>query len=88
MQLTIPPDLDALVQKRLASGAFASVEDVIRRALEAQDEEEGWTPEERLALDRKIERALQQAATGNSFDPATAREKLATLRAAQLARRD
>ena len=33
MQLNVPPDLEALVQKRLDSGAFASAEDVIRRAL-------------------------------------------------------
>ena len=34
MQLNVPPDLEALVQKRLATGAFASAEDVIRRALD------------------------------------------------------
>jgi len=34
------PDLEALVQKRLATGAFANAEDVIRRALENLDAEE------------------------------------------------
>ena len=43
MQFTIPPDLEALVQKRLAGGAYANAEDVIRHALEAQEAEERWT---------------------------------------------
>lgn len=50
MQLNIPPDLEALINKRLSSGGYASVEDVLRRALEAQDAEESWTDEERRAL--------------------------------------
>jgi Arc/MetJ-type ribon-helix-helix transcriptional regulator len=43
IQITIPNDLGALVQKRLASGSFASAEEVLRTALEAQDAEENWT---------------------------------------------
>jgi hypothetical protein len=45
MQLNIPPDLEMLINKRLSSGGYASVEDVLRRALEAQDAEESWTDE-------------------------------------------
>jgi Arc/MetJ-type ribon-helix-helix transcriptional regulator len=40
MQLNVPPDLEALIKKRLSSGAYTSAEDVLRRALEAQDAEE------------------------------------------------
>jgi Arc/MetJ-type ribon-helix-helix transcriptional regulator len=46
MQVNLPPDLETLVNKRLSSGGYASVEDVFRRALEAQDAEESWTDEE------------------------------------------
>src|SRR6266403_1025786 len=53
MNFTVPPDLEALVQKRLASGSFTNVEDVFRRALEAQDADENWTDEERRALDER-----------------------------------
>ena len=49
MQLNLPPDLEMLINKRLSSGAYASAEDVLRRALEAQDSEESWTDEERRA---------------------------------------
>jgi Arc/MetJ-type ribon-helix-helix transcriptional regulator len=85
VQLNVPPDLEALVQKRLATGAFANAEDVIRRALETLDVEETWTEEERRALDEKIDRALEQAAVGQVYGPDEARRKLAELRAAHLA---
>jgi Arc/MetJ-type ribon-helix-helix transcriptional regulator len=60
MQLDVPPDLEALVQRQLATGAFANVEDVIRRALETLEAEESWTGDERRALDEKIDRALER----------------------------
>ena len=53
MQLTIPNDLEILVKKRLATGAFATAEDVLRDALESQDDEESWTEDERSALRRE-----------------------------------
>jgi hypothetical protein len=48
MQLNVPPDLETLINKRLSSGSYATAEDVLRRALEAQDAEESWTDEERV----------------------------------------
>jgi len=84
MKLNVPPDLEALVQRRLATGAFA--EDVIRRALETLDAEENWTGEERRALDEKIDRALQQVADGRVYGPDEARRKLAGLKEAHLAK--
>jgi Arc/MetJ-type ribon-helix-helix transcriptional regulator len=47
MQVNLPPDLETLVNKRLSSGGYENVEDVFRRALEAQAAEESWTEEER-----------------------------------------
>ena len=85
MQLTVPPDLEALVQKQLATGAFATVEDVIRRALETLDAEESWTGEERRSLDEKIDSALEQVAAGKLYGPDEARQKLAALRNEHLA---
>ena len=85
MPLELPTDLEALVRKRLASGAYASAEEVIRRALEAQEAEDNWTEEERQALDVKIDRALEQVAAGKTYGPKEARQKLATMREAHLA---
>ena len=84
MQLTIPSDMEALVQKRLDSGAFSNAEEVIRRALEVLDAEESWTEAERQALDDKIDRALAQVAGGKTHGPEEARQKLAAMRETHL----
>jgi Arc/MetJ-type ribon-helix-helix transcriptional regulator len=76
MQVNLPPDLETLVNKRLSGGGYASVEDVFRRALEAQDAEESWTPEERRALTAHIEDGFQQAERGESIDSAQARREI------------
>ncbi len=87
MQLTVPPDVEALVQKRLASGAFANAEDVIRRALETLDAEESWTGQERRALDEKIDLALEQVAVGHVYGPEEALRRLSALKEAHQANR-
>ena len=68
MQLNVPPDLETLINKRLSSGAYADVEDVVRRALEAQDAEESWTDEERRALSAHIEEGYPQAERGELIE--------------------
>jgi antitoxin ParD1/3/4 len=76
MQVNLPPDLETLVKKRLSSGGYDSVEDVFRRALEAQDAEESWTDEERQALTAHIEEGFQQAERGELIDGAQARSEI------------
>jgi Arc/MetJ-type ribon-helix-helix transcriptional regulator len=68
MQLNVPPDLEALIKKRLSSGGYTSAEDVLRRALEAQDAQESWTDEERRALSAHIEEGYLQAERGELID--------------------
>jgi Arc/MetJ-type ribon-helix-helix transcriptional regulator len=68
MQLNVPPDLETLINKRLASGGYASAEDVLRSALDAQDAEENWTDEERSALAAHIERGYLQAERGELIE--------------------
>jgi putative addiction module CopG family antidote len=80
MQVNVPPDLEALVQRQLATGAFANVDEVIRRALETLEAEEHWTAEGRRSLDEKIDRAREQVADGRVYGPEEARRRLATLR--------
>jgi antitoxin ParD1/3/4 len=76
MQLNVPPDLETLINKRLSSGGYESVEDVSRRALEAQDAEESWTEEERSALSAHIEEGYQQAERGELIDGAQAHSEI------------
>lgn len=68
MELHVPPDLEQLIEKRLSSGAYANAEDVLRRALQAQDAEESWTDEERRALSAHIEEGYLQAERGELID--------------------
>jgi Arc/MetJ-type ribon-helix-helix transcriptional regulator len=80
MQLDVPPDLETLINKRLSSGAYTNAEDVLRRALEAQDAEESWTEEERLALSSHIEKGYLQAERGELIDGAQARREIQTMK--------
>ena len=85
-QIVIPPELQALVDKRLATGSYENAEDVLRRALEAQDAEEDWTDEEQLTEDERraiadhIEEGFQQAERGELIDGDQVRLELAELR--------
>jgi len=76
MEVKLPPDLETLVNKRLSTGGYASVEDVFRRALEAQDAEESWTDEERRALATHLEEGFQQAERGELIDGAQMRREM------------
>jgi Arc/MetJ-type ribon-helix-helix transcriptional regulator len=80
MQLNVPPDLETLIKKRLSSGGYASVEDVLRRALEAQDAEESWTDEERRALCAHIEEGYLQAERGELMEGAQARREIQAMK--------
>ncbi|MGA2589636.1 MAG: hypothetical protein ABSH32_06955 [Bryobacteraceae bacterium] len=80
MQLNVPPDLETLINRRLSSGAYTNVEDVLRRALEAQDAEESWTDEERRALLAHIEEGFLQAERGELIDGARARREIQTMK--------
>jgi len=80
MQFNVPPDLETLINKRLSSGGYTSVEDVLRRALEAQDAAESWTDEERRALSAHIEEGYLQAERGELIDGAQARREIEALK--------
>ena len=80
MQLNLPPDLETLINKRLSSGSYADPEDVLRRALEAQDAEESWTDEERQALSAHIEEGYRQAERGEVTDGAQARAEIQAMK--------
>ncbi len=76
MQLNVPPDLEALINKRLSSGAHNDAEDVLRQALEAQDAEESWTEDERRALSAHIEQGYLQAERGELIGGDRARRQI------------
>ncbi len=81
------PEIEALIQHRLDSGGFASVEDVLHDALEMQGEREVWLQENKEAINAKIERGLAQLDRGESIPGDQLRTRLAADKAAWLADR-
>ena len=81
MQLNVPPDLEALINRRLSSGAYANVEDVLRCALEAQDAEESFADEDRRAFSAHIEEGFLQAEHGELIDGEQASREIQALKA-------
>jgi Arc/MetJ-type ribon-helix-helix transcriptional regulator len=78
------PEIEALIQQRLHSGAFASVEDVLFAALEMQNEREVWLKENKEAINAKIERGLAQLDHGEGIPGDQLRKRLADDKAAWL----
>jgi Arc/MetJ-type ribon-helix-helix transcriptional regulator len=76
MQLDLPRDIETLINKRLSSGSYQNAEDVLRRALQAQDAEESWTEDERRALSAHIEQGYLQAERGELIDGGQARREI------------
>ena len=80
MQLNLPPDLETLINKRLSGGGYKTAEDVLRRALEAQDAEESWTDEERRALSAHVEEGDLQAERGELIGAAQAQREIQAMK--------
>jgi len=81
------PEIEALIQQRLHSGAFKSVEDVLFDALGMQSEREVWLQENKEAIDAKIERGLVQLDRGEGTPGDQLRTRLEADKAAWLADR-
>ncbi|HKV39444.1 MAG TPA: hypothetical protein VJX67_09540 [Blastocatellia bacterium] len=76
MQLNIPPDIEALINKRLSEGGYRSAEDVLRRALQAQEAEEDLSDHERKTLSAHIEEGYLQAEHGELINGDQARQEI------------
>ena len=81
------PEIEALIQQRLHSGAFRSVEDVLFDALEMQAEREAWLQENKEAIKAKIDRGLTQLDRGEGTPGDELRKRLENDKAAWLADR-
>jgi antitoxin ParD1/3/4 len=81
------PEIEALIQQRLHSGAFENVEDVLLDALEIQREREAWLQENKAAIETKIDRGLAQLDRGEGIPGDQLRSRLAADKAAFLAER-
>ena len=64
MIVELKPELEALIQRRLASGAFSSAEEVIEHALEFLTAEENWLAENRDMIASRIQEGWDEAQRG------------------------
>jgi antitoxin ParD1/3/4 len=78
------PEIEALIQQRLHSGAFESVEDVLFDALELQGEREAWLQENKEAIRTKIDSGLAQLDRGEGIPGEKLRKRLEADKAAWL----
>jgi antitoxin ParD1/3/4 len=85
MRIELKPEDEQLIQKRLQSGAFQSVDEVIHDALTSQDAEESWLEENRKVINEKISRGLAQLNSGQGISGDVARARLQERKAAWLA---
>lgn len=86
MTITLQPEDEQIVQRRLQSGAFRSVEEVIHRALESLQAEEDWLLKNKKAIGAKVSRGLAQLERGEGLSGDMARDRLQKKKAAWHAR--
>jgi antitoxin ParD1/3/4 len=68
MTVELKPEVEAFIRKRLESGAFATAEEVIERALEFLSLEEDWLAENREHIAAKIQEGWDEAQTGELIE--------------------
>ena len=59
--------VEARIQKQLQATGSASVEEVLLRLLETQEEQDRWLLENREAIDAKIRRGIEQLDRGEGI---------------------
>lgn len=87
MKIELKPEDEQLIQKRLQSGVFHTIDEVIHDALTSQDAEEDWLQENREAINAKIARGLTQLDSGEGISGDLAGARLQERKAAWLAER-
>ena len=76
MVVELMPEIEALIQRRLASGAFSSAEEVIERALEFLTAEETWLAENRDLIASRIQEGWDEAQRGELTDDEDVRAEM------------
>jgi antitoxin ParD1/3/4 len=76
MTVELKPEIEALIQKRLQSGAFSSAEEVIEHALEFLSSEEDWLMDHRDEIASQIQAGWDEAQRGELTDGETVRAEM------------
>ena len=67
MTIQLTPEDEKLIQKRLQSGTFHSIEEVIHDALAAQDSEAEWLSDQQESINAKTARGIAQLDPGQGI---------------------
>ncbi len=73
--------LEARIQKQLQATGSSSVEEVLLRLLETQEEQDRWLLENRAAMNAKIQRGIDQLDRGEGIPEEQLGAYLANLKA-------
>jgi antitoxin ParD1/3/4 len=76
MTVELRPEVEALIQKRLQSGAFSSAAEVIERALEFLSAEEDWLADNRATISAQIQDGWDEAQRGELTDAEDVRTEM------------
>ncbi len=81
MELTITPEIEGVIQRKLESGQYETPQQVLESAFHRLDEDDadfGWSSEE---LQAAVDIGWEQAERGDTITGSEARRELARLRA-------
>lgn len=82
MQIEIrDPELEARIQEHLKASGSKNLEDVLRRLLETQEEQDRWLLENRPSIQVKIKRGIEQLDSGQGIAEDQLAAHLAKLKA-------
>ena len=76
MAISLTPEDKKLIQKRMKTGLFKSVEEVIHDALAAQDAEAEWLIDNKVVINEKIARGVAQLDRGEGVSGDVAHARL------------
>jgi Arc/MetJ-type ribon-helix-helix transcriptional regulator len=86
MTILLMPEDEKLIQERLRSGSFHSVEEVIHHALQVQEAEESWLALHKREVGEKLERAMEEFDREGGIPGSQVRQRLQEMKASHLAR--
>ena len=81
MTIELTPEGEALIRKRLNSGVFQDIGEVIYRALESQDAEEEWLALHQRDGSEKLDQAIAEFDRGEGIPASQVRERLQEMKA-------
>ncbi len=81
MEITLSPEIEAVVRRDMETGGYSSVEDYIAEAVETLHERQQWLGETLAEERAKLERSLAEAERGELYTIDEVRREMQTMKA-------